>query len=461
MGEEAKWIRKASGVEISMDVMNKSEMLLVAYRLSFSARRPVQAQEVQQALRLLFRKTPNLRVCLAEKDGEKWFKEVDEKMIDFEVSTVGVEEVTQFIHTESYPEDGTLWRARLVPVATPCYHPQHLSSFHADLQDTFPHCYHLMFGFSHAIGDGHTFIRICAAFSHILDSVLSGQEVDTEQIGCFDLNEEYDRKTEEMKERLFKDEAWKEECIREVNQGKPESDVLQHLLSPSEDCPKKTLLYTQTLDKTATTRLVEKCRAAKVTLSSCMAAACNLALVDLVVEKGVVQDTYSVSNMHMINMRRTWPKETTERAFGCYIASSLRQFFVTPRTVSDDQFWQYAKEIHSKFYGLLQDERFTEKAAFVLWCYGTGNMQHVQKDLSFNTRGNITQRFEGTKEITVTNLLSSSSIHKSSIPWDDVVGTVRGRLSHTTKYNTSMVSEDTALRYSDLVYARLLKIATS
>ncbi|KAK8403443.1 hypothetical protein O3P69_000487 [Scylla paramamosain] len=458
MGEEAKWVRKALRIEVSMDSLSESEMLLVVYRLSFSARRPVQTQEVEQALRHLYRKTPNLRVCLTDKDGEKWFKEVDEKMIDFEVSAVGVEEVTEFLHTHSYPKDAILWRARLVPVATPCYHPQHLSSFHTDLQGTFPHCYHLVFGFSHAIGDGHTFIRICAAFSHILDSVLSGKEVDTKQIGCFDLNEEYESKIEEIKKRLLKDEVWREECIRELNEGKPESSILQHVLSPCEDRPKKTLLHTQTLDKAATTRLVEKCRAAKVTLSSCMAAVCNMALVDLLVEKGVVQDTYTVSNMHMINMRRTWPKETTEHAFGWYISSSFRQFFVTPRTVDGDEFWQYTREIHSKFYSFLQDEQFMEKAAFVKWCYSTGNRQIFKRDLSFNTRGNLTQRFEGTKEITVTNLLSSTSIHNSTIPWNDIVGTVRGRLSHTTKYNTSMVTKATALQYSDLVYARLLKI---
>ncbi|MPC39123.1 hypothetical protein E2C01_032645 [Portunus trituberculatus] len=344
------------------------------------------------------------------------------------------------VPTKSSVNNGTLWRARLVPVATPSYHPQHLSSFHADLQDTFPHCYHLMFGFSHAIGDCHTFIRICAAFSHILDSVLSGQEVDTEQIGCFDLNEEYDTRQRKLKKGCSKMKCGRRNAF--VN----------------EDRPKKTLLYTQTLDKAATTRLVEKCRAAKVTLSSFMAAACNLALVDLVVEKGIVQDTYSVSNVHMINIRRAWPKETNERAFGCYIASSLRQFFVIPCTVSDEQFWQYTREIHRKFHGLLQDKLFMEKEAFVLWCYGTGNVQNIRSDLSFNTRGNTTQRFEGTKEITVTNLLSSTSIHNSSIPWDDDVGTVRGCLSHTTKYNTSMVSEATALLYSELVYARLLKI---
>ena len=52
---EANWVRKASGIETSMDFISKYELFLVVYRLSFSTRRPVQPQEVQQALRLLYR----------------------------------------------------------------------------------------------------------------------------------------------------------------------------------------------------------------------------------------------------------------------------------------------------------------------------------------------------------------------------------------------------------------------
>lgn len=459
MGEEVKWVRKAAGIEVAMDKVGHSGNLLVVYRLSLCARRPVEPQQVEQALTLLYRKSPNLRVYLAERGGEGWFREMAKEKIDFEVSAEDVDEVTDFLHTQGYPTDGPLWRARLVPEPTPRYHPQRFSSFHDDLQDTFPHCYHLLFGFSHAIGDGHTFIRICAAFARIFDRVLSGEEVDEEQIGSFDLNEEYDSKSKEYVTRVFTDRAWRDECIGKANEGKPELPLLPHVLSPCEHRPKKTILYTQTLDKTTTTRILEKCRAAKVTLSSCVAAAGNLAFVDMLVEKGVVQDNYTISNSHLINMRRTWPKGTTEHAFGCYISTSIRQFLETPRAAEGDQFWQYAKDIHGRFYSILHNDQFMEIAAFVLWCYISENFQYLDRDQTYNTRGDLTQKFEGIKEVTVTNLLSSTSIHNSPIPWDHVFGTVRGRLSHTIKYNTGLVSEATAVKYSDLVYGRLVKVA--
>lgn len=456
MGEEVKWVRKASDLEMMFNRVGQAGNYLVAYRMSFCARRPVQPRQVEQALRLLYRKTPNLRVFLTERDGEVWFREMDNETIPFEVSTADVDKVTDVLHSQHYPAEGPLWRARLVPVATPRYHPQHLSSFHHDLHRTFPHCYHLLFGFSHDMGDGHTYIRISAAFAHILDHVLSGEEVDEDQIGSFHLNEEYDTKAREYVARFDTDEAWRNECISKSHQTK---SLLSHILSPCEDRPRRTVLYTQTLDQATTTRLREKCRAAKVTLSSCVAAAGNLALVDMLAEKGVMQDTYAISNTHLINMRRTWPKGTTEHAFGCYLNLSKRHLFETPRISNDDQFWQYAKDIHDKFHGFMNDDQFIQKAMFYLWCWNTENIQYLASDVIYNTRGDLTQKFEGTKEITVTNLLNSTGIHNSGLVWEHTFGTLRGRLSHTIKYNTSLVTEATVHRCSDLVYGRLVKVA--
>lgn len=370
-----------------------------------------------------------------------------------------MDDVTDYMHAQRYAPDGPLWCARLIPVPSPHYQPHNLSSFHEDLKITFPNCYHIVFGFSHAIGDGHSFIRICIAFAFILDCVLSGEEVDGEQIGLFGLNEEYLRKERENVTRLFDDEKLREKFIHMSNEGKPKSSLLHHVLSLSEEGPKKTVLYNQTLDKPTTTRLQEKCRAKKVTLSSLMAAVGNLALVDLLVEKGVIQDTYSISNKHLVNMRRVWPKGTTEKAFGCYFGSSLRQYFETPKIFDEELFWEYVKHIHEKFYSILNSENFFDMICFHFWCYTNNKIENVECDLTYNTRGDLTKKFEGTKEITVTNLLSSTSIHRSGIPWDNVFGTVRGRLTHTIKWNTCMISKTTAVRYNDLVYARLLKAA--
>lgn len=458
MGEEVKWVRKATELEIMFNKNGQSGKLLVIYRMSLCTRHPLQPQQVKEALSLLYRKSPNLRVCLAEWDGEAWFKEMASENIDFEVSAADVDKVTDVLQTQRYHKDGPLWRVRLVLEPAPCYHPQRLACFHDDLQETFPHCYYLLFGFSHAIGDGHTYAMICAGFTHILDHILAGEEVDEKQIGSFDLNEEYDTKSRECLSRFYKDEAWRNECIGKQHKRK---SIVSRILSPSEDRPKKTLLYTQTLDQKTTARLLELCRAAKVTMSSCVAAAGNLAMVDMLVEKGVMQDTYSISNIHMINMRRTWSKKgTTEHAFGCYLSLSRVHSFQTPHVSERGQFWQYARDIHGKFHGFLNEDQFMDKAMLFLWCHITGNTHYLATDLRYNNLGDLTQKFEGTKEVTVTNLLSSTSIHNPNIAWYHMFGTVRGRLSHSIKYNSGLVSEDTAVKYGDLVYARLMKVAT-
>ncbi|KAG0716153.1 hypothetical protein GWK47_010362 [Chionoecetes opilio] len=461
MEKEAPWVRKLTEVEKSMDRNNQEQHILVVHRLSFCSRRPVKTEEVEEALGHLYRKAPNLRLCIRERGEELWFREMDKQTLDFEVEEEqDVEEVTQFLHTHSYTHEGPMWRARLVPVASPSYQPPHLAAFHQDLRPAFPHCYHILLGFTHAIGDGHTFVRVCAALAHLLDRVLCGGPVDQhQQVGSFALNEEYDAKSMQCTAAFFTDLAWREKCIAEVNKGMPQSPLLPHVLSQGEGGPGKTLLYTQTLEKATTSRLLQQCRGAGVTLSSCLAAAGNLALVELLQERGVAQDTYSISNCHLINMRRTWPPGTAEHALGCYFNSSLRMFLATPRAAEGEHFWQYAKYVHGRLYGLLQDEQFLEKAPFNAWCYATNASQHVQRDLTYNTRGDLTHRLEGTQQLTVTNLLSSCSIHKSDIPWDHVFGTVRGRLSHTLKYNTTLVTEDTARAYAHALYHRLIRVA--
>lgn len=52
---EVKWVRKASEIEVAYHKEGQSGNYLAVYRISFCARRPVQPQQVEVALRLLYR----------------------------------------------------------------------------------------------------------------------------------------------------------------------------------------------------------------------------------------------------------------------------------------------------------------------------------------------------------------------------------------------------------------------
>ncbi|KAK3849643.1 hypothetical protein Pcinc_043612 [Petrolisthes cinctipes] len=134
--------------------------MLVCCKLSLSSDLSLTHQHLTKALTHLFRKTANLRVRFGDKDGARWLREMADENIDFQRAPV-------VCQADPHPD--------------PHHQPLRFSSFCSHLTSAFPHCYHLVFGFHHSLGDGSTFNKICGAFVAILDDVVAEYPIDDEK----------------------------------------------------------------------------------------------------------------------------------------------------------------------------------------------------------------------------------------------------------------------------------------
>ncbi|KAK3867019.1 hypothetical protein Pcinc_027488 [Petrolisthes cinctipes] len=351
--------------------------------------------------------------------------------IDFEVKTdeSSVEEVAQELNTYKYnSSEGPMWCVRLIPVGDPVYNPPRFSSFCGDLEADFPHCYYFMFGFNHCMGDGHSYRNIISHFICILDDVLSGTPIsDQEQLGKFVVNEEFDETLKTHLLELMSDPTLKQKYVEESQKGQPEKPLLDVLFpAPLGTTDRRTLLISQAFDSDVTEKFMRQCKEHQISVNSGLTAAGVIGFVQLLSEEGIDQDTYSVSSAHLINLRRFWDPLKVKDNLGCYVGFIGRHFTQTPKTVSKHEFWTFAKGVHSDFYNSLNSSDVLYRLAFGLVCLQSEE-PHLDRDLTFNTLGNLTSSFAGRKHLQVTHLVNTSSIQNTTTVWDHISCTIRGR----------------------------------
>lgn len=389
-----------------------------------------------------------------------------------------VTEVTQSLHTHQYnTTEGPLWCARLLPVPADPHHQQspRFSSFCSHLTSAFPHCYHLLFGFHHSLGDGSTFNKICGTFVAILDDVLAECPIDDEtQIGKFEVNGDFDELMASHEEEIENNPALKKEYIDASTKGQPENSLVDQIL-PTESLTahRKTLLESQTFDCETTSEFIRRSKMEGITVNSSFAAVCNIALGDLLREKGIQQEKYVISNAHLIDMRRFWDGEVAADNLGCYINLSNRVFVEVPgdtyqeeshdrKSLDGEQgrFWEVARGVHRGLHQLLESEDVLRRLAFVIVCMKTSE-PYIDRDLSFNAQGDLSHLFTGRRHVQATHMVNSTAIHWTPLVWEHVTCTVRGRLVHTVKYNSGLVTKDLVTQYMDHIYRRVHQVTVA
>ncbi|KAK4295248.1 hypothetical protein Pmani_032176 [Petrolisthes manimaculis] len=476
-GDGGEWVRLASRMEVAFELLGQHEFMLVCCKLSLSSDLSLTHQHLTKALTHLFRKTGNLRVRFGDKDGARWLREMADENIDFQIEYErSVEEVTQSLHTHQYnTTDGPLWCARLIPITDPHHQPLRFSSFCSHLTSAFPHCYHLLFGFHHSLGDGNTFNKICGAFVAILDDVVAECPIDDEkQIGKFKVNTDFDELMASQEEEIENNPALIKEYTDASKKGQPEKSLVNKILpTKSLTTHRQTLLETQTFDCETTSEFIRRSKMEGITVNSSFSAVCNIALCDLLREKEIQHENYVISNTHLIDMRRFWDPEVAVDNLGCYISLSNRVFVEVPTDVYQERlgdwqrleveqgrFWQVARAVHCGLHQLLESKDVLRRLAFVTVCMKTSE-PHIDRDLSFNAHGDLSHLFSGRKHLQTTQLVNSTAIHRTPLPWEHVTCTVRGRLIHTVKYNSGLVTKDLVTRYMDHIFRRIHQVTAA
>ncbi|ROT74344.1 Malonyl CoA-acyl carrier protein transacylase [Penaeus vannamei] len=230
------------------------------------------------------------------------------------VSTGDVQSTMEHLRTYKYNSTaGPLWCARLLRGVE---HPDG----GLDSSSSPPFVSHLFLGYHHGIVDGVTTMKVCGCLVKLLGDVISGQPIsDEEQIGELVSAEETEKLVQAKKLRIETDHEYRETLIREAKSKCSHPRLLRRLYQAPEGTEDRSAQVVRHLDVATTEKFVNKCRAEGLTVHSAFTALANVALVDLLTRKGVIQDSYTICSAHTTNLRRYWPGDTT-RALGCHIA---------------------------------------------------------------------------------------------------------------------------------------------
>ncbi|KAG0717990.1 hypothetical protein GWK47_053361 [Chionoecetes opilio] len=293
---------------------------------------------MEEALVHLYEKVESLRVCLRPRQGQLWVADMPRRKLDFKsVSGSDLEEQhSTFRYSPFNLHDGPLWKARLMPCPedTPCPTPE--------VKAAFPHQCHLLMSVHHAANDGAVVMRMTQLLVDILDSLLQGVPVTSQQIG--ELRDGVEAREEEarMRAALLQNPDKLVEALRQHLGSKHlpllmEAFGMPNVANATTEDFAPVILDNQTMEKFA-----NKCRSLGATTNAAFTALINASLVEVVREAGLHRDVYNISSRHPVDYRRLI-KDCESLPLGNHNIA-MSQNTVTPTDVKK-HFWEYVKHL--------------------------------------------------------------------------------------------------------------------
>lgn len=393
-----------------------------------------------------------------------WLRYRSSSDVDFEVVSTGdVQSTMEGLRTYKYNSTaGPLWCARLLRGVE---HPDG----GLDSNSSPPFVSHLFLGYHHGIVDGVTTMKVCGCLVKLLGDVISGQPISVEeQIGELVSAEETEKLVQAKKLRIETDHEYRETLIREARSKCSHPRLLRRLYQAPEGTEDRSAQVVRHLDVATTEKFVNKCRAENQTVHSAFTALANVALVDLLTRRGVIQDSYTICSAHTTNLRRYWSGDTT-RALGCHIAPTYLHV-ETPRNATDG-FWDYARRLHQNLKSNLEAGKALEDVALRQLTPRAKTEERedrsedkeenieAQADYFTSNMGDVTPFLsQGSGDIEATRITRSVSLHEADLSYSHVFHTFKGRLTHCLDFSTRFLSEDLAREYCDQIFRRLEEV---
>lgn len=408
------------------------------------------------------RKLPHLRLEVGTRNGEWWFKEMDEMKVDVdEIVTKDIMHTFELLLKRKIDlENGPLWFVRFVKLDN--NDPTHAPLLSKDTKCRFV----CLFGFHHNFSDGTTNMKFCNVFLNVINEILQNKPVDM-KVEAKLAEPHHDR----MAERLKTDERWPTYwwlisyfCQRfykgVISYGKQTSNYTDHYKQPVHD-EASTRILPHELDEETTTKLMARCKAEKTTLNSAFTAVANVALYKLVLKCDPSLESTTFGGIQTVNMRRYWTKEQAKDSCGCHI-STLDVNVQTSKS-DIDNVWAYSRRIKK----IMDDELNVSKRGIKLMLMSSklrlilqintlldylGYPSMNDNHYCITNMGNLSQQFSGEGEIVqTTKLLRSVTCHFMPNLSQHTLHTFRGRLSYCLDYYPQKMSRKNAEMYAAMV----------
>ncbi|KAK7083216.1 hypothetical protein SK128_011732 [Halocaridina rubra] len=460
-----QWLRKASTWEKVMEIGHRHGCFLIWYQLNLKSKSPLKEEDVRLAVTHLYRKTPNLGTCLAKNNGEMWLKRASNPDVDFKVlRDQTVEEVRESLRRYRYKsETGPLFCTRLLLDSS------NNTSDTEDLDPDFPFTSSFFLGTHHGITDGTSNMHIMGFFISLLNDVISKKPIqEHESLGVFVTEEETLQIIQKKKYILESDPSLMQKISREKEIYGHKIPLLISGFKAPED-KMRTVSLVEILDRATTLKFIQKCRQEKVTIHSAFTALSNVALVDCLVENGVIQDSYCLQNFHLVNLRRYWGVKIPI-ALGCHIGGPLTKYTDTPRNLGD-RFWDYARSLHQNLKeDIASAQALTNKAFHDIMNPGVilftekfllDSSKKYKGDFVVSNMGDVTSLVtEGGEYVKISHVMRSTTIHLIDKAVTINIHTFRGRFTMIFDYNAGVVRKEDGEKFCSQIIKRILSVLT-
>ncbi|XP_071552222.1 uncharacterized protein [Panulirus ornatus] len=333
-----------------------------------------------------------------------------------------------------------------------------------NLDVALPHTSYLFLGIHHGIADGYTAMTICGLIIKLLNDVIEGTTIDDEELYGYapDLSSSLVANRVQM---IESNPEMKHFLFSEMRQRSRWRSAFDQVFTVPEEVAERSRHINYCLSEYSTTQFIEKCRSEGVEVHSGFSALANVALMELLVEKGIILDNYFICSSQTVDMRRYWGGDSSQFLLGCHV-TPLHLWMGTPRNIMAT-FWELARSFQEAVdsavsTGMVMDEEAIQRIvspappdfnrAF--------RMPAIrQTDYYMVNLGDVTPLVtEGGPHVRVERIVNSISIKKGNIACSHFVHTFRGRLTHTLDYSTKFMTKELAKRYSDKIFQRMREL---
>ncbi|XP_043237060.1 uncharacterized protein LOC122389265 isoform X2 [Amphibalanus amphitrite] len=432
----------------------------IVYALRMHGRQPVQGDDVLRALTIIQSRIQNLRLCIREAYGRRYFAEMHRPRVLFTVREADdwMQEYESQLQAVFDTAHGPLWSASLLtlPGVNNANSESHDANEPGREPRPYPFVAMLVLTFCHAISDGSSNAVFCNQFLDVLNKVVDKAEIP--EVPQIMLREPL----EDMP--LGKEKQYTPSDV--VSLASHLWDLVfaprNHYLAthpPPAGCKEiRMRTYSLVLSAEQTRSVTDRCKAEGVTVHAAFTVAASLALHELIRRRQPELSQLRVRSGHVVNFRRFLQKQHQD-AYGCYMG-----FFEASVPSSPDgrsRFWELARDTVQSMKHRLDTEMQPVTYSRLLktfistdlWVHRqhTKEMPHVSHYFGTSNMGNLDRLFDATgKHVEVTQLVRTTNIgHDLGMVFAHMFHTLRGRLMYNLDYLVAAIAEPQAREYAE------------
>ncbi|XP_068217825.1 uncharacterized protein [Palaemon carinicauda] len=451
---ELKWLFPASKDVEEIYYAHKHSSGLTGVCLRFNTKEPLRAEHMERALDVWQRKVPSYSCCIQKRGAQLWICQDPNLVVDFEVRDQRDRQtlIDRFCSEPKQSEDTPLWKARLLqlPSDTPCAVPE--------IQRDFPYQYDLIVSLNHCFQDAFTSGFGFQKLTEVLNEVIAGRPIDDQPSSiCVSdkdiqtLNAKIIRHFEENPDKL---EEEKKETIACNNTP----ILFKAFPPPGGENYSRTI--THNINQQTLKKFYAYCKNAGVTFGSGFEAIINTALVEMIRDAGVEDESHRINVNLAFDMRRYMKKYELpvvglfrrHHTHGVQTSANVR-----------NNFWPYTQRLHEKLSGMIKSGEVMQQHLVRQIAmpqtpfdeYYKGNPP-LLRDYCLSNMGDLTKLVPGEGvHAQLTNTSIFNGMIKSSYMLINHIYTYRGISPYSLSYNRNCFSDDNAGQLMERVLSLL------